>query len=186
MFYELDGLVPRLAGDNFVAPNAALIGQVVMERGASVWFGCTLRADNDVIHIGANSNVQDGSVLHVDTGVPLHIGANCTIGHQVMLHGCTIGEGSLIGMQSVILNHAVIGKYCVVAAGSVVTEGKQFPDGSLILGAPAKAVRQLTEEDRQRFSANAVHYVANAARYRESLQRLPDDLLGGPCAPGLG
>eukprot|EP00456_Euglypha_rotunda_P005647 TRINITY_DN10955_c0_g2_i2.p1 TRINITY_DN10955_c0_g2~~TRINITY_DN10955_c0_g2_i2.p1 ORF type:complete len:182 (-),score=40.56 TRINITY_DN10955_c0_g2_i2:70-615(-) len=147
MLYQLDHRRPELQGDNFVADNASLIGSVVLERGASVWFNAVLRGDNDELRIGEGSNVQDGSVLHTDPGLRLVIGKRCTIGHLVMLHGCEIGDGSLIGIKSVVLNRARIGKNCLVGANSLVTEGKQFPDGVMILGSPAKVVRELTPEE---------------------------------------
>jgi len=172
MLYELDGIAPQLLGDNFVAPNAALIGRVVLHPRASVWFGSVLRADNDLIEIGEGSNVQDLAVLHVDPGVPLRVGRDCTIGHQVMLHGCTIGDGTLIGIQSVILNRAVIGRNCVVAAGSLVTEGKQFPDRTMIMGSPAKVVRELTDGEVERFAKGGPGYAAKIPHYRDGLRAI--------------
>ena len=170
--YQLGDHVPRLAASAWVADNAAVIGRVELADEASVWFGCTLRGDNDLIHVGARSNVQDGSVLHTDAGIPLWLGDDVTVGHQVVLHGCTIGEGSLVGIQSVILNGAVIGKHCLVGAGSLVTEGKEFPDGSLIMGSPARVVRPLTPEQIGRLMGSARHYADNARRYRESLKKI--------------
>ncbi|MFY9509575.1 MAG: gamma carbonic anhydrase family protein [Rubrivivax sp.] len=170
--YQLGDAVPRIHTSAWVAENAAVIGRVELQEGASVWYGCTLRGDNDWMVVGRNSNIQDGSVLHTDAGVPLRIGEHVTVGHQVMLHGCTIGDFSLIGIQSVLLNGCKIGRHCIVGAGSVVTEGKEFPDGSLILGSPAKVVRPLTPEQIERLQLSAKHYVANAQRHREQLQRI--------------
>jgi carbonic anhydrase/acetyltransferase-like protein (isoleucine patch superfamily) len=169
MLYTLDGHTPTLEGDNFVADNATLIGRVTLERSASVWFGCTLRGDCDDIVVGAGTNVQDGSVLHTDVGIKLRIGANCTIGHMVMLHGCEIGEGSLIGIKTVILNRVKIGKNCLVGACSLITEGKSFPDNSLIMGSPAKLVRELLPHEIQALQANAQFYQQNAQRFSKGL-----------------
>ena len=136
--------IPQIAASAWVADSASVIGRVRMDDGASVWYGAVLRGDNDLIHLGRNTNMQDGSVLHTDTGLPLTLGDNVTVGHQVMLHGCSIGDGTLIGIQAVVLNGAKIGRNCIVGAGALVTEGKEFPDGSLIVGSPAKLVRTLT------------------------------------------
>lgn len=165
--YELDGMAPELAAGAWVADNAEVIGQVQMGENASVWYGCVVRGDTEKIRIGRNSNVQDLSVLHADPGVPLTIGDDVTIGHQVMLHGCTIGDGSLIGIQAVVLNRAKIGKNSIVGAGSVVTEGKEFPDNSLIVGAPAKAIRTLDAEQIAKFQTIPQHYVENARLHRK-------------------
>jgi len=170
--YELDGLAPKLAEGAWVADSAQVIGNVVMEENASVWFGAVLRGDNETLHIGRNSNVQDLSVLHTDIGAPLTLGDNVTVGHQVMLHGCTIGDNSLIGIQSVILNKARIGRNCIVGAGSVVTEGKEFPDNSLIIGSPAKVVRTLDEEAAARLRKSAETYVNNARRFAKGLKKI--------------
>jgi carbonic anhydrase/acetyltransferase-like protein (isoleucine patch superfamily) len=170
--YELDGKSPQLAQGAWVAPSAEVIGAVELGENASVWFGVVIRGDNEPIRIGRNTNVQDLSVLHSDLGVPLTLGDNVTVGHQVMLHGCTIGDGSLIGIQAVVLNKARIGRNCIVGAGSVVTEGKEFPDNSLIVGSPAKAVRQLTEEQVKLLSHLAEHYVENAERYRRGFKKI--------------
>ena len=170
--YELDGMAPQLAEGAWVADNAEVMGQVELAANASVWYGCVVRGDTEKIRIGRNSNIQDGSVLHADAGVPLTIGDNVTVGHQVMLHGCTIGEGSLVGIQAVVLNHAKIGKNSIVGAGSVVTEGKEFPDNSLIIGAPAKVVRTLDDKAREMMAHIAQHYVGNAARYRKGLRKI--------------
>ncbi len=172
MLYQLDDASPQLLGDNFVADSAQVIGKVVLEAGASVWFNCVLRGDNDELRIGENSNVQDGSVLHTDAGIPLQIGYGCTIGHLVMLHGCRIGDNTLIGMKSVILNRARIGKNCLVGANSLVTENKQFPDGVLIHGSPARVVRELTPAEIEDLRRPALIYRENAQRFVRGLQRL--------------
>ena len=170
--YEIDGKSPKLAAGAWIAPSAEVIGNVELGENASVWFGVVIRGDNDTIRIGRNTNVQDLSVLHSDLGVPLTLGDNVTIGHQVMLHGCTIGDGALIGIQAVVLNNAKIGRNCIVGAGSVVTEGKEFPDNSLIVGSPAKAVRTLTEEQVKLLGHLAEHYVDNAVRYQRSFKKI--------------
>jgi carbonic anhydrase/acetyltransferase-like protein (isoleucine patch superfamily) len=169
--YALDGIAPELPaeGEYFVAPNAVLICRVRLMRNASVWFGAVLRGDNDWITIGENSNVQDNSVLHTDPGFPVTLGANVTVGHNVIVHSATVGDNSLIGMGSTLLNRARIGAFSVVGANSLVAEGKEFPDGSLILGAPARVVRTLTEEDQARLQHAAGVYVANSVRYRNRL-----------------
>jgi carbonic anhydrase/acetyltransferase-like protein (isoleucine patch superfamily) len=155
-----------------VAENATIIGSVRLAAGSSVWFNCVLRGDNDDLIVGENSNVQDGSVLHTDAGIKLVIGRGCTIGHQVMLHGCSIGDNSLIGIQSVVLNRAVIGRNSIVGAGSLVAEGKQFPDGVLLLGSPAKVVRELTAPEIQVLQYTSQIYVKNAQRFRGKLRPL--------------
>jgi carbonic anhydrase/acetyltransferase-like protein (isoleucine patch superfamily) len=160
-------------GDYWVADNASVIGSVILEHNASVWFNSVVRGDNDLITIGEGSNVQDGSVLHTDAGVRLTIGSNVTIGHQVMLHGCTVGEGSLVGIKSTILNNARIGKHCLIGAHALITEGKEIPDRSLVVGAPGKVVRQLTDEEVERLLENALHYVKNFQRYRLDLKVQP-------------
>lgn len=170
--YQLDGIQPTLHPSAWVADSASVIGQVYLAENASVWFGVVIRGDTELITVGAGTNIQDGSVLHADVGQPLVIGARVTVGHQVMLHGCTIGDASLIGIQAVVLNGAKIGNHCLVGAGALVTEGKTFADGSLILGSPAKAVRLLTEAEIEALKASAGHYVQNAARYRAGLVRL--------------
>ncbi|RZL96106.1 MAG: gamma carbonic anhydrase family protein [Variovorax sp.] len=167
--YSIGGKAPRIASSAFVAPGANLIGQVELGERASVWFGAVIRGDNEPIRVGEGSNVQEGAVLHADPGFPLDIAANVTVGHQAMLHGCTIGEGSLIGIQAVVLNGAVIGKNCLVSAGAIVTEKKTFPDRSLILGAPAKVVRQLNDEDIARLMESAANYAERAATYGSEL-----------------
>lgn len=171
MIYALGERAPEFVGDgHFVAPDAIIIGHVRLLADSSVWFNCVLRGDNEPIEVGAGSNVQDGCVLHTDMGFPLTIAAGVTVGHKVMLHGCTIGENSLIGIGSTVLNGASIGRNCLVGANALVTEGKTFPDGSLILGAPARVVRQLTDEEIGGIRESACHYVANAARFASSLR----------------
>ena len=170
--YQLDALTPRLADTAWVADSAQVIGNVELAEGVSVWFGAVLRGDNEPMRIGRNSNVQDGSVLHSDLGSPLTLGENVTVGHQVMLHGCSVGDGSLIGIKAVVLNGAKIGRNCLVGAGALVTEGKEFADGSMILGSPAKVVRQLTPEQIAGLQRAAQHYVANAKRYAAGLSRI--------------
>jgi carbonic anhydrase/acetyltransferase-like protein (isoleucine patch superfamily) len=172
--YTLDGAAPRLPGPGrfFVAPGAHLIGRVELREDANVWFNCVLRGDNEWITIGARTNIQDNSVLHTDMGYPLAIGEDCTIGHNVILHGCTIGAGSLIGMGATILNGAKIGKNCVVGANALVTIGKEYPDNSLIVGSPAKLVRELGDETRESNLESARHYVENAQRYLKGLAEI--------------
>ncbi|MFC5497849.1 gamma carbonic anhydrase family protein [Caenimonas terrae] len=170
--YELDGKAPTLGAGAWVADSAQVIGNVELGENASVWFGVVVRGDNETIRIGRNSNVQDLSVLHSDAGVPLTLGDNVSVGHQVMLHGCTIGDGSLIGIQAVVLNNAKIGRNCIVGAGSVVTEGKEFPDNSLILGSPARVVRTLDEKGLAMLGYIAAHYVENGERYRRGLKKI--------------
>lgn len=157
-------------GDYWVAPNATVVGSVILEHNASVWFDAVIRGDNDLITIGEGSNVQDHSVLHTDEGVKLTVGRNVTIGHHVMLHGCEIGEGSLIGIKSTILNHAKIGRNCLIGAHALITEGKEIPDRSLVVGAPGKVVRQLTDEEVARLLWNAEHYVQNFKRYQRDFK----------------
>jgi hypothetical protein len=170
--YQLEDDVPEIHASAWVADSAQVMGRVILAENASVWYGAVLRGDNETISIGCDSNVQDGSVLHTDAGQPLVIGDGVTIGHQVMLHGCTIGDGSLVGIQCVIMNGARIGRHCIVGAGSVVTEGKQFPDNVLILGAPAKVVRELTVDQISRLKLNAEHYVAQQRRHASRLKRI--------------
>ncbi|MDO9132417.1 MAG: gamma carbonic anhydrase family protein [Hydrogenophaga sp.] len=170
--YELDGLTPQVAASAWVADNAQVIGDVVLGEDSSVWFGATLRGDTETITVGRGSNIQDGSVLHADVGFPMTLGENVTVGHQVMLHGCTIGEGSLIGIGAVVLNGAKIGKHCLVGAGALVTEGKEFPDGSMILGSPARVAKTLTPEQIEGLRMSAKHYTDNAARYRKTLKKI--------------
>ena len=170
--YELDGVRPRVDSSAWIADSAEVIGDVALAADASVWFGSVLRGDTAHIAIGAGSNVQDLCVFHADEGVPLTLGSHVTVGHQVMLHGCTVGDGSLIGIGAVILNHARIGKHCLVGAGALVTEGKEFPDGCLIIGSPARVARQLTPEQIAGLEHSAQHYVANARRFRAGLKRI--------------
>jgi carbonic anhydrase/acetyltransferase-like protein (isoleucine patch superfamily) len=169
MIYALDGIAPMIAASAWIAPDANLIGRVVVEDEASIWFGATLRGDNEEIRVGRGSNVQENCVLHTDMGFPLVIGADCTIGHKAMLHGCVIGEGSLIGMGAVILNGARIGKGCLIGAGALITEGKEIPDGSLVMGAPGKVVRQLDVAGLARLRASAAGYRANVRRFAAGL-----------------
>ena len=173
MIYSLGDRQPEFRGDDYwVADNATVIGSVVMENNASVWFNAVVRGDNDVITIGENSNVQDGSVLHTDGGIPLVIGKNVTIGHQVMLHGCIIGENSLIGINTVILNGATIGKNCLIGANSLIPEGKVIPDGSLVMGSPGKVVKQLSPQQIAGLEMSALHYVENFKRYKATLKAI--------------
>ncbi|WP_311222812.1 MULTISPECIES: gamma carbonic anhydrase family protein [unclassified Acidovorax] len=170
--YELDGMTPRVADSAWVADSAEVMGNVQLHEDASIWFGAVLRGDNEPITIGAGTNVQDGSVLHADFGQPLTLGARVTVGHKVVLHGCTVGDESLIGIGAVVLNGARIGRNCLVGAGALVTEGKEFPDGSMIIGSPAKAVRQLTPEQIEGLRKSAQGYVENARRFRSGLHRI--------------
>lgn len=170
--YALGETRPTVDDTAWVAPDANVIGNVVLDASASVWFCSTLRGDNEVIHVGAGSNVQENCVFHTDIGFPLSIGENCTIGHKVMLHGCTIGDNSLIGMGATILNGAKIGKNCLIGAGALITENKEIPDGSLVMGAPGKVVRSLDENAIKMLTASALHYAQNAARFRRDLKPL--------------
>ncbi|MBT9455040.1 MAG: gamma carbonic anhydrase family protein [Burkholderiaceae bacterium] len=170
--YALGDVAPQIADSAWVAESAQVIGDVHLGADASIWFNCVVRGDNETMVIGRGTNIQDGSVLHSDRGSPLTIGEDVTVGHQVMLHGCTVGRGSLIGIQSVVLNGAKIGQYCLVGAGSLVTEGKEFPDGSLIMGRPAKVVRELTPEQVDGLRLSAAGYVANARRYKAGLKKI--------------
>ena len=170
--YALDDIHPQIATSAWVAPSADIIGDVVLGEHVSIWFNTTLRGDTDRISVGAGSNIQDGSVCHCDPGTPLTIGSNVTVGHKVMLHGCSIGDDSLIGIGSVIMNGAKIGKNCIVGAGSLVTEGKEFPDNSLIMGAPAKVVRTLDADALEKMKNNASNYIKNGARYAQGLRQL--------------
>jgi carbonic anhydrase/acetyltransferase-like protein (isoleucine patch superfamily) len=170
--YKIDGIAPRLpaAGRYFVAPGAHVIGRVELMEDANIWFGCVLRGDNEWITIGARTNIQENSILHTDMGFPLTIGADCTIGHGVILHSCAIGDNSLIGMGATILNGAKIGRNCLVGANALVTEGKEFPDNSLIIGSPAKVARQLDPQAEARHLESAHHYVENGRRYAAGLE----------------
>jgi carbonic anhydrase/acetyltransferase-like protein (isoleucine patch superfamily) len=167
--YRLGKDAPELAASAYVAPNASVIGKVVLGERATVWFGATLRGDNETITVGAGSNVQDSAVMHTDPGFPLTVGADVSIGHQAMVHGCTIGEGTLIGIQAIVMNGAVIGKGCLVGAGALITEHKVFADGSLIIGAPARVVRQLSAEERKNLLKVAANYAERGAFYRNNL-----------------
>lgn len=168
--YEIDGAAPRLDAGAWAAPSADLIGDVRLGARASVWFGAIIRADNTPIVVGAESNIQDGAIGHSDRGFPLTIGARVTVGHQAILHGCTIADDCLIGMGARILNGAVLEPECLVGAGALITEGKSFPGGSLIVGSPARVVRQLTEAERHALRVSAAHYAEKAARYAEALR----------------
>jgi carbonic anhydrase/acetyltransferase-like protein (isoleucine patch superfamily) len=170
--YQIGADAPEIDASAYIADNANLIGKVTIAANASVWFGVTIRGDNERITIGANSNVQESAVLHTDIGYPMTIGQNVTIGHQAMLHGCSVGDGALIGIQAVILNGAVIGKGCLVGAGALVTEGKQFPDNMLIIGSPAKAVRALTEQEIVNLQGNAANYVQRAQLFKTQLKKI--------------
>ena len=172
--YALDGVSPTLppAGEYWIAPNATVLGNVILRRNASVWFGAVLRGDNDPITVGENSNIQDLSVLHTDAGSPLTIGRDVTVGHKVMLHGCSIGDETLIGIGSIVLNGARIGRNCLIGANCLITEGKEIPDGSLVMGAPGKVVRQLDERAIMMLRASAAHYVENWRRYARDLRPL--------------
>ena len=170
--FELDGNAPQLSEGAWVAESAEVIGKVELHKNASVWPKVVIRGDNDLIQVGESSNVQDASVLHTDPGYPLLIGKHVTVGHKVMLHGCVIGDGSLIGIGAVILNGAKIGKNCLVGAGALVTEGKEFPDGSMIIGSPAKAIKTLSPEQIAGIEDIAVRYVKNAQRYIKSLKKI--------------
>jgi carbonic anhydrase/acetyltransferase-like protein (isoleucine patch superfamily) len=169
MIYALDGIRPQLHADTWVAPDANLIGRVVLEAGASVWFGATLRGDNEEILVGAGSNVQENAVLHTDMGYPLTIGANCTIGHKAMLHGCTVGEGTLIGMGAMLMNGSRIGRGCLIGAGALITEGKEIADGSLVMGAPGKVIRLLDDGAQAHLLRSALNYQAAMRRFRAGL-----------------
>jgi carbonic anhydrase/acetyltransferase-like protein (isoleucine patch superfamily) len=170
--YALGEAEPQLHEDSWAAPDANLIGKVVLEEGASVWFGSTLRGDNEEIRVGAGSNIQENTVCHTDMGYPLTIGVNCTIGHKVMLHGCTIGDNTLIGMGAIVLNGAKIGKNCLIGAGALITENKEIPDGSLVMGSPGKVVRQLDEAAIAGLTRSAESYQANMRRFRKDLRAL--------------
>lgn len=170
--YRYDGKQPDIHTNTYVADTADVIGNVSLANGSSVWYQAVLRGDNELIEIGEGSNIQECAVLHTDPGYPLKVGSGVTISHQAMLHGCTVGDGSLIGIQAIILNGAIIGKNCLVAAGAVVTEGKLFPDNSLIVGAPAKVVRELTEPAIEEMKENASHYVERAQQHKSKLVKI--------------
>jgi len=169
--YTLNGVAPTFpeGGEYWIAPNAVVVGNVILKKNASVWFGAVLRGDNDPITVGENSNVQDNSVLHTDSGSPLTIGSNVTVGHMVMLHGCTIGDGALIGIGSVVLNGARIGKNCLVGANTLITEGKEFPDNVMIMGSPGKVVRELSPEQAARMGMGSMGYVRNWQRFKAGM-----------------
>jgi carbonic anhydrase/acetyltransferase-like protein (isoleucine patch superfamily) len=170
MLYRLNERIPELRGKHhFIADNASVIGSVILENNVSIWFNAVLRGDNEPIHIGENSNIQDGAMLHTDLGTPLTVAANVSVGHQAMLHGCTIGEGSLIGIKAAILNHSVIGRNCLIGANTLITEGKVIPDNSLVIGSPGKVVRTLTEAEIASLHANVAHYVEFITRYTDGL-----------------
>lgn len=171
MIYSLGDRRLETRGDFFIADNATVIGSVVLEANASIWFNAVLRADNDVITIGENSNIQDGSVLHTDVGIPLVVGRNVTVGHKVMLHGCSIGDGSLIGINAVILNGARIGRHCVIGANALIPEGKEIPDFSVVMGSPGKVVKEVSDAQRAMLEMSALHYVENFKRYQRELRR---------------
>jgi carbonic anhydrase/acetyltransferase-like protein (isoleucine patch superfamily) len=179
--YRIDQVTPEVAASAWVAESAEVMGNVVVEDDCGIWFHAVIRGDNEKIRIGRGSNIQDGCVLHSDHGQPLTVGQNVTVGHQVMLHGCTVGDGSLIGIGAVVLNGARIGKNCLVGAGSLVTEGKEFPDGSMIIGSPAKVVRQLTPEQIEGLRRSAKGYQENARRFRTGLKRVD-----ACCSPAPG
>lgn len=169
MIHSLDGNTPEIAHDAWVAPTATIIAKVILKARSSVWFGAVLRGDNEVIEVGEGSNVQENCVLHTDMTFPLVIGSNCTIGHSAIIHGCTIGDGSLIGMGAIVLNGARIGKGCLIGAGALITEGKEIPDGSMVLGSPGKVIRQLDENTQQNLLNSAKSYQANAQRFQAGL-----------------
>lgn len=173
MFYQLGKRAPERGSDVFVADNAKIIGSVKLEDQSSVWFGVVIRGDNDLITVGPQSNVQDNAVLHTDGGIPLTLGKGVTVGHHAMLHGCTVGDYSLIGINAVVLNKAKIGKHCIIGANALVPEGMEIPDGSLVVGSPAVVKRQLSEMQMKILEASAAHYVQNAKRYREELIEIP-------------
>lgn len=170
--YALGDITPEVAADAWIAPGCHVIGKVRIGARASVWFGSTLRGDNELIELGDGSNIQENCVLHTDIGYPLTIGAGCTIGHKAMLHGCSIGPDTLIGMGATVLNGATIGRGCLIGAGALITEGKDIPDGSLVMGAPGKVVRTLDDDARQKLQASALHYAENAARFARDLKGL--------------
>ena len=172
MIYALGDRRLETRGEHWIAETAVVVGDVLLEENASIWWGAVLRGDNERITVGRNSNVQDGSVLHTDMGSPLVIGADVTVGHMVMLHGCTIGDGSLVGIGAVVLNNAKIGKNCIIGAKALIPEGKEIPDNSLVMGAPGKIVRELTDTHREMLVQGASHYVENARRYRTKLERI--------------
>ncbi len=170
--FALDGVEPQLADGVWIAPNASVIGAVSLGENASVWFGVVIRCDNEPITIGKDTNIQDNSVLHSDPGMPLSIGAGVTVGHKAMLHGCTVGDNALIGIGATVLNGAVIGKNCIVGAHALITEGKVIPDNSLVVGAPGRVMKTIGDAQVQMLKASALHYVENAARFRDGLKKV--------------
>ena len=170
--YSLDGVAPAVAASAWIADSARVMGHVELAEDVSIWFGAVLRGDTETLRIGRGSNIQDASVLHADVGMPLTVGEDVTVGHHVTLHGCTIGDGSLIGIGAIVLNGAKIGKRCLVGAGALVTEGKEFADGSMIIGSPAKAVRQVSPEQVAAMQEGSLHYVANARRFQRGLKKI--------------
>ncbi len=172
MILALDDIHPEIAQDSWIAPDARVIGRVTVAAGASVWFGATLRGDNERITLGEGSNVQDHCVLHTDMGYPLTIGRDCTIGHAAILHGCTIGDASLVGMGAIVLNGARIGRHCLIGAGALIAEGREIPDGSLVLGSPGRVVRELDDAARAKLRESAEGYQANMRRFRQGLRAL--------------
>lgn len=170
MIFGVAGKTPQLQGEYFIAENAVVVGDVRLGNNVSIWFGAVVRGDVDSIRIGENTNIQDGAVLHVDAGSPLEIGSGVTVGHAAVLHGCTVGDNTLIGIRSVVLNGAKIGKYCLIGANTLVTENKVIPDGSLVVGSPGKAIRTLTAAEMEAIRANARHYVESAGQYRNELE----------------
>ena len=169
MFYDLKDKKPQNSGENWVAPNATIIGDVILEKNSSIWFNAVLRGDIENIYIGEGSNIQDGSVLHTDPGCPLNVGKDVTVGHLVMLHGCTIGDNSLIGIGAVILNNAKIGKNCIIGAKALITENKEIPDNSLVVGSPGKVIREVTEDEKKSVLENTKHYQENWKKYSKSV-----------------
>jgi carbonic anhydrase/acetyltransferase-like protein (isoleucine patch superfamily) len=169
MFYYLKDKKPQNSGENWVAPNATIIGDVILEKNSSIWFNAVLRGDIENIYIGEGSNIQDGSVLHTDPGCPLKVGKDVTVGHLVMLHGCTIGDNSLIGIGAVILNNAKIGKNCIIGAKALITENKEIPDNSLVVGSPGKVIREVTEDEKKSVLENTKHYQENWKKYPKSV-----------------
>ncbi len=174
MLYQLDQHLVEAHPDSWIAPSADVIGKVRLDAGASVWFGAVLRGDNELIHIGENSNVQDGTVMHTDMGWPLTLGRGVTVGHNAMLHGCSVGDYSLIGINAVILNGAKIGKYCIIGANTLIPEGKEIPDGSLVVGSPGRIIRELDAEQKKKLEASAAHYANNGRRYALGLSKQDD------------
>lgn len=175
--YSLDGITPELPPENeyWIAPTAVVVGKVKLERNAGVWFGAVLRGDNELILIGEGSNIQDGCVLHTDMGAPLSVGRNCTVGHKAILHGCSIGDNTLIGMGATILNHAKIGRNCLIGANALIAEGKVIPDNSLVMGAPGKVVREVSDEMAERLKQSAKNYVKTWRRFAAGMRELPTD-----------